>query len=283
MATTKPKITRSEIWAKAAAAIDKAKPAQIKVDDGWAFGEVPPFQIFNWFKNIYSQMFVHIQEYGIPTWSSDIEYQKGALTMHLDEVWRSSTINTNKVPGTATDWTKPFDIKLPIGSVVAFRGLIADIPTGWSLITDLNDKFLMGTSVVGSVGQVGGFANSSLPSHTHSATMTTVGAHSHTANHNHTAASNTTGVHTHDYQPTTAVVGSGLQTGSGWKVIGGGTLYPTTNAGSHYHTITVNTKTMNTSNAGNHVHAITVKSTGTGATGTNLPPYKKIMYIERIS
>lgn len=142
MATTKPQITDQDIWAKTAAAVDKAKPAQAKVDSGWAFGEMPPFQIFNWFKNIYSQMFVHIQEHGLPEWSADIEYQKGGLTMHNEEVWRAAVINKNKQPGVAPEWTKPFDIKLPIGSVIAYRGLLqTSQQDGASLLTSTTDSY----------------------------------------------------------------------------------------------------------------------------------------------
>ncbi len=322
MATIKPQITTDDIWAKTAAAADKAKPAQTKVNAGWAFGEMPPFQIFNWFKNIYSQMFVHIQEYGIPEWSADIEYQKGALTMHAGEVWKAKDINKNKQPGTAPDWSKPFDIQLPIGSVIAYRGLVANIPAGWSIVTDLNDRFIIGTSVVGDVGNTGGSSDSSLPEHSHTTTTNTVPSHVHTANHNHTGGVGSVADHkhtaSHNHAATfkgttlpnhdhsmnikignggasglvhtnTAGSASSIRSGAASGGTPSGTVsvatktFSTGNKGGHTHTLSINTRTFNTGTSGAHTHTVTIAKAGVAASGKNLPPYKKLMYIERIS
>ena len=80
------------------------------------------------------------------------------------------------------------------GMIIMWSGTIATIPTGWLLCNgssstpDLRDKFIIGatadsggaakTNITGTPSQTGGSKDASLPSHTHTATVTDAG-HSH--------------------------------------------------------------------------------------------------------
>ena len=80
------------------------------------------------------------------------------------------------------------------GMIIMWSGTIATIPTGWLLCNgssstpDLRDKFIIGatadsggaakTNITGTPSQTGGSKDASLPSHTHTATVTDPG-HSH--------------------------------------------------------------------------------------------------------
>jgi len=82
------------------------------------------------------------------------------------------------------------------GMIIMWSGTIATIPTGWLLCNgssstpDLRNRFIIGafsddsgtakTTVTGSATQTGGSKDASLPSHTHTATVTDPG-HFHTA------------------------------------------------------------------------------------------------------
>lgn len=295
MATSKPQINETDIWAKTATAADKAKPAQTQVDNGWIFGQTPPFQVFNWFKNIYSQMLVHIQENGVPAWSADISYQEGALTKHGTSIWQANADNINRQPGIAPEWAQASfkGSSLPIGSIVAYAGSSGAIPVGWVVANgangtiDMSDRFILGTGSAGAIGSTGGYSDSQLKAHTHGVTVNSGGGHSHTANHNHTASSNTTGAHTHTatfnfYDSLAGPNSDATIDARDNNMIVNNTM-PTSSAGSHKHTITVNTKNMNTSSVANHSHSATIASAGITATGRNLPPFVKLLYIQKIA
>ena len=91
--------------------------------------------------------------------------------------------------------TPTWGFPIPSGVIVMWSGTIATIPTGWLLCNgssstpDLRDKFIIGatadsggaakTNITGTPSQTGGSKDASLPSHTHTATVTDAG-HSHT-------------------------------------------------------------------------------------------------------
>ncbi len=285
MATNKPTITEEEVWARGSTPAQKARPAQTMIDRGWSFGEVPPFQVFNWFKNLYSKMFVHIQENGVPGWSADIGYQERALTMHAGQIWYALSANTNKEPGNTTAWkvaqfmTEP----LPIGSIIPFKGAVADIPAGWVISTEFNDRFMIGTSTPAQLLTQGGSADTIIPKHNHTGSISGAGAHSHSANHNHTAAAKTAGEHVHgiylyrdacpQHNGNHTVSRIGMTSHSEYI----------TPAGAHSHEIVVYEKKMSTSTVAGHTHAMTVTESGQDSSGKNLPPFKRILFIERIA
>jgi microcystin-dependent protein len=70
--------------------------------------------------------------------------------------------------------------------------------------------------------------------------------------HNHTASTNTTGAHTHTYT---------WRESQGW-------------AGSKSaSSVWENTATNNTGSAGNHSHTVTINNTGSSNAHNNMPPY----------
>ena len=63
MAQSKPILTTDELWANAALAPNKQKPTIGKIANGWAYGEKPPHNEFNWFFGVTTQMFLHQQPF----------------------------------------------------------------------------------------------------------------------------------------------------------------------------------------------------------------------------
>ena len=135
---------------------------------------------------------------------------------------------------------------LPSGSIVLWSGSIASIPSGWYLCDgsnstpDLRDRFVVGAGSTYAVGSVGGSANATLVSHTHTASTNIVDP-----GHFHTVFANP---------------------GGGGGAFGGGTSSSATN---------INTDTKTTG-----ITASTSLSTeGSSATNANLPPYYALAYI----
>jgi hypothetical protein len=132
------------------------------------------------------------------------------------------------------------------GMIMLWSGSSASIPTGWVLCNgssstpDLRGRFVVGAGGTYAVGDTGGSAASSLPSHTHTATVSDPG-HSHTYNKLES-------------------VGSGgsvqLSSGTSWEFTVGA------QTGSIGTSITVANSTE-----------------GVSPTSTNLPPYYALCYI----
>ena len=113
----------------------------------------------------------------------------GALTLD-GAAGTSGQVLTSAGSGTPT-WGNIF----VAGMIIMWSGTIATIPTGWLLCNgssstpDLRDKFIIGasadsggaakTNITASYTQTGGSKDASLPSHTHTATVTDSG-HLHT-------------------------------------------------------------------------------------------------------
>ena len=114
----------------------------------------------------------------------------GALTLDA-AAGTSGQVLTSAGSGTPT-WGNIF----VAGMIIMWSGTIATIPTGWLLCNgssstpDLRNRFIIGafsddsgtakTTVTGSATQTGGSKDASLPSHTHTATVTDPG-HFHTS------------------------------------------------------------------------------------------------------
>ncbi len=87
----------------------------------------------------------------------------------------------------------------PIGGIIMFAGIIADIPEGWHLCDGsdgtpaLQDRFIKGTVYQDNIGDSGGSSDAIIVSHSHS------NAHTHVINHTHNVPphSHTTPVHVH--------------------------------------------------------------------------------------
>ena len=185
---------------------------------------------------------------------------------------RSSLYVNNVEVGTAVG-------NVPIGAITLWMGAAA--PTNWAICDGTNGtpdmRGLLPIGVSGSYGlnTTGGSKDAIAVSHTHTATTNNTGAHTHSLSG--TAAS--AGNHSHSYtkQSGSTKVDSGGMPGSGSYPLGstGGT---TGGGGAHTHSVS---GTANS--AGNHTHTVTVASGGASGTGKNLPPYRAVNYIMRIS
>jgi hypothetical protein len=103
--------------------------------------------------------------------------------------------NGNVLTSNGTTWTSATITSFVAGMIIMWSGTIATIPSGWLLCNgssgtpDLRDKFIIGanadsggaakTNITGTPSQTGGSKDASLPSHTHTATVTDPG-HTHT-------------------------------------------------------------------------------------------------------
>ena len=213
---------------------------------------------------------------GIKTFSSELVASggvtgdvTGGLTGNSDTSTALQTSRNFSAEGdivvSATPFNGTADVVLTAsfrsGMIMMWSGTVALIPSGWLLCDGTNGTpDLRGRAVMGAIDDgvddfsVGGNGIGTIPSHAHN------------ADHNHTASSNTTGSHTHPrkngihanndfYDASTAYGNNGTYTASTSGRA----------AGDHSHTITVNTKTMDT---------------GTSGTGTDvIPKYYALCYI----
>jgi len=195
--------------------------------------------------------------------------------VNLDSVYSSTFVKiadvldsvtnteTNK-PASAAAVKKAYDVT-PIGGIIMYDGLVANIPANWALCDGTNgtpnlvDRFIYGANSDVTIGTIGGSADA------------VVVAHTHTANHSHTASSNTTGSHTHLSGLDNANAGETGFTGGVTGNSVNGLSNVTSSSGNHAHTITVNTASVTTS------------TVGESGVGKNIPPYVKLAYIKRIA
>ena len=161
---------------------------------------------------------------------------------------------------------------VPIGAITLWMGTTA--PSGWAICNgtngtpDMRGLLPIGQNGSYALNSTGGSANAIAVSHTHTASSNSTGAHTHST----TAAGN----HAHSYSSSTnsstvSSASGGIGTTS---VLSGNTTVNTNTTGNHSHTA---------NSAGNHSHTITVNSGGSSGTGKNLPPYRAVNYIMRIS
>jgi hypothetical protein len=144
------------------------------------------------------------------------------------------------------DAQSPAATPIPTGGILLWSGSIGSIPAGYVLCNgnngtpDLRNRFIVGAGTTYAVNATGGSADSTLPTHTHSATVTDPGH-----------------VHGTETVINVALAGSGSSTVLTTNGAGG-----TQNVDSAFTGITV-------ANA----------SAGVSATNGNLPPYYALCYI----
>jgi len=143
----------------------------------------------------------------------------------------------------------------PSGGIVMWSGSIASIPSGWALCNGANgtpnllDRFIVGAGSGYGVGATGGNKDAIVVAHSHS------------------ASTNTVGDHTHDNYYTNGSYG---EAGSGVPLSDFSGTYSSGKVG------------FATSGAGSHSHTVTVNSTGSSGTNANLPPYYALAYIMKL-
>lgn len=179
---------------------------------------------------------------------------------------------------------------VPVGAIIMWSGILAEIPAGWALCDgtngkpDLRNRFIYGAAAGGAApGTVGGSANAVNISHNHSVSITSGG---HSASHTHTATTGTeSGLHAHgpgaERYVVSNVSGATLDfatiAGAAFSALGHNSA--NTNDVSHTHDVT-------TGGASNdHTHGVTGNTSTDGSAGTNLnmPPYYVLAFIMCVS
>ena len=144
---------------------------------------------------------------------------------------------------------------IPSGTIVMWSGSLFEIPDGWALCDgtngtpDLRDRFILSVSASEDPGETGGshtktLSVSNLPSHTHSFTTDSAGAHDHSL----------------------YISGSAPAHPTGAKMEANGDDY-----GGHI------------GSAGAHTHSGTTDATGNGSSFDIRPKYYKLAFIMKLS
>lgn len=136
-------------------------------------------------------------------------------------------------------------MSIPANIIIAWSGAINEIPSGWVLCDgtnntpDLRNRFIVSAGDLYNFEDIGGSADATLVSHTHSATTSTVGNHGHSFPRSNAAA--------FLQRNAIGVVGA----------VGGG----------------VGTSSVS------HSHTVTTDLVGQDGTNKNLPPYFALAFI----
>ena len=222
--------------------------------------------------------------------STQIDDLNTQVTMNQNNI----TDNTNNISILQTQTADLIATILPSGLVMLWSGQIVDIPDGWALCDgstynksdgsgtiispDLRNRFIVGAGNEYNVDNLGGekehtLTISELPSHKHSdGTLYT----SSSGYHSHSASTSTTGDHTHTFShPKKTEILRIFADGNDWSILDFNEQ--TGSSGSHSHSVTVNS-------AGSHTHSIMGE---TGAVGGNTahenrPPYYALAYIIKL-
>jgi hypothetical protein len=178
-----------------------------------------------------------------------------ALGSSATATTQSSGDNSTKVATTAYVANNA----IPSGGIIIWSGSSASIPSGWLLCNgtsgtpDLRNRFIVGAGSTYAVNATGGTADAIVPSHTHTGSTNTAGAHRHGLN-----------------SSGGSLAALGSQTSKVAGISAG-------NTGQDYYTAYSGTNIME--EAGSHSHSLTINSTGDSGTNANLPPYYALCYI----
>lgn len=134
-----------------------------------------------------------------------------------------------------------------IGEVKMWKGTADNVPAGWQIMDDMNDRFPIGTRVGGSydVNQNGGenrvtLTESQMPPHRHTGNTNFTGSHTHT----------------YTYEDPRGTGGAGSENGN-----------------SRF-------ETRQTGSGGAHSHSLNINNTGGGQSHENRPQFKALYFIE---
>lgn len=125
------------VWASAG---DKIYPGDAKALLGWEV-EIPPRQFFNSLDNKQDQFIAHSNQYGIPLWDAETEYQGGfSLAMGSDGIiYRCKSTHVNQVPSEAsTYWSVT---TLDADSLVALRRYVGYFTRSADFVAEVNTRY----------------------------------------------------------------------------------------------------------------------------------------------
>ena len=175
----------------------------------------------------------------------------GSMALSASPTFTGTPVAPTAAPGTNTTQiaTTAFALAngIPSGAILLWSGSIASIPSGWLLCDgtsgtpNLRDRFVIGAGSTYAVAATGGNANATLPSHTHTASVTDPG---------------------HVHGPGTGSLFNG-------PVNSGQTGRTDGNQATNF---------SNTASAFTSI-SVTNSTEGSSATNANLPPYYALAYI----
>lgn len=180
---------------------------------------------------------------------------------------------------------------LPFGSIIMWYGISSNVPTGWQICDgtngtpDLRNRFVIGadadngttatTSVTGTNAVIGGSADATLVEHTHVGSSAAASGGTPSGN---VAVTVVDEGHSHVISNQ-----SNDEAGSGKVAVGSNTPEgedPVTNVA--YTNISVAAEFLGDELA-DHEHTLTINTAGSSATGMNLPPFRALYYIMKIT
>jgi len=241
------------------------KPPSSKRTEGWKPGDRVHASWLNWF------------------WFSTVNSLR-----EIAQAFVSHVTDKNNPHGVTVEQigAAPSDAAIPIGGIIMWSGSVDSIPPGWALCDgrngtpDLRDRFIVGAGGSYNVGNTGGrkevtLTTSQLPTHTHTASISSSGTH------NHTGTTSLEEIGDQDMFGSLHTVTERVPNRSNkidtYETDGAAVLEinPTRLDTNHSHAFT-------TSSNGSHSHSITISSTGGGQAHENRPPYYALCFIMKL-
>ena len=192
----------------------------------------------------------------------DTSSGKATLKLHDGTDWVEVNLGGSATPIEE----KPIE-GVPSGAIIMWSGSIASIPSGWALCNgangtpDLRNRF-----VIGSSSDVSGVSNTSV---TGANTKTGGSKDAIVVKHTHTASVSSDGAHTH-----TMVGNSGDGTNAG--------TFNYISYSDGMNSAPNMTWTSSIQPAGAHSHTVTINGTGSSGANANLPPYYALAFIMKL-
>lgn len=280
----------NKVWSSGG---DLVKPSDSKINTGWEI-EIPPRQWFNWIDNKQDQAIAHFNQFGIPVWDGETEYQSGrSYTQGPTNgiIYRALQTHTNQNPeldssgtyweawnGTGGGGDEPEGGTVPVGAVVFVASNAT--PTGYLKANGAAVNRTVYSALFNAIGTtygagdgtttfnlpdlrgefIRGWADNRDVDAGRALGSTQAGAFQ---SHTHTATTATAGSHSHSGSTSTDgghthTYAATLSSGSPGAATGNGYTNQSQNtsvSGSHNHSVSI-------SSSGAHTHDITVTASG---------------------
>lgn len=250
-----------------------------------------------------SQLLYWYQQGGLMRWVSSIAYEVGNEVLYNNVKYRCIQACTNVAPSNRTYW-KNMDANVPIGAIVAFGNVSSIVnkhpvfsgsstaDTSWALCDGTNgtpnlvDKFIMGYGTTGTASAGAStvtLSTANLPSHSHTVTVQSNGAHTHTR-----GTMDITG-YLKCATGTDPSIYHNKEAGGAFYIDGNSDPQlrhmheGNTDWGAKYSFAASRNWSGNTSSAGAHTHTASASNTGSGSSFSIIPPCIKLAYFMKIS
>lgn len=272
-----------------------------------ADGGVPPYrEDFNGAFYLLSQFALWYQQGGLMNWDASLTYEVGNEVLASGVKYRCIQQCTNVTPPNSSYWRNLDRSSVRPGAVQAFANVSVDsngnpifwgeteADTNWLLcdgrsdgqggtVPDLVGRMIRG-STPANAGQTGGadsvtLTTAQMPSHTHSITLASAGAHTHTR-----GTMNITGYFRADRIGADSLdtIGGAFSATSTEQTIVISGQGVTDGKDAYYNFDASRSWDGNTSSDGSHTHSVSVGSTGSGSAVTVTNPYYTLAYFVKL-